>query len=112
MGAQAVDGNAATYWRSKKRSSLPAEWIVVDLGASYTIDTVTLNWNIQYATAYEIQTSPDNSTWTTRFSTASGNGGIDNISFSAVSARYVRMYSTAWLNGTERCYLNEFEIYQ
>ncbi|MGE5527804.1 MAG: discoidin domain-containing protein [Patescibacteria group bacterium] len=111
-GDKAVDGYTDTWWRTLKKSSLPAEWIVVDLGASYTVDTVTLKWGSYYARTYQIQVSPDGETWTTVYSTTAGNGATDEISFAAVSARYVRMYSTAWSNATERCYLQEFEIYQ
>ncbi|MGE5528005.1 MAG: family 20 glycosylhydrolase [Patescibacteria group bacterium] len=111
-GGMAVDGNTGTWWRSLKKSTLPAEWIVVDLGASQTIDTVVLKWGNCYARTYQIQVSPDNNVWTTVYSTTTGDGATDEISFTAVSARYVRMYSTAWSNNTERCYLQEFEIYQ
>ena len=107
-----MDGNITTYWRSKKRSGLTAEWIVVDLASSYTIGTVTLKWNSYYAIAYKIEVSPDNTNWTAVYNTTAGDGGTDNITFAATSARYVRMYSTAWLSSSDRCWLNEFEIYQ
>jgi hypothetical protein len=111
-GAKAVDGIATTYWRSQKRSGLAAEWISVDLGANTSVSSVVLNWNSYYATSYTIQVSTDNVNWTTVSTTTGGNGGIDTLTFAATTARYVRMHSTAWNNTTERCRLNEFEIYQ
>ena len=61
MAANAVDGNAATRW-----SSLYADpqWITVDLGASYNLNRVRLNWEAAFGRAYQVQTSPDNSAWT------------------------------------------------
>jgi mannan endo-1,4-beta-mannosidase len=106
-----VDGDLNTYWRTKQNSKLAAEWITVDLGSSVMIRQVILRWNSNYATSYNIQLSPDNTTWTTVFSTTSGDGSTDTISFGATAARYVRMYSTAWRNNGARNWLNEFQIY-
>lgn len=111
-GTEAVDGNVTTYWRVQKGSSLPAEWIVVDLGSNMSISTVTLKWATYWATVYDIQVSTDNVNWTTKFSTSSGDGGTDTITFAASTARYVRMYSTNWSHATERLRLYEIEIYQ
>lgn len=111
-GTEAVDGNVTTYWRVQKGSSLPAEWIVVDLGSNQSISTVTLKWATYWATVYDIQVSTDNVNWTTKFSTSSGDGGTDTITFAASTARYVRMYSTNWSHAIERLRLYEIEIYQ
>ena len=116
-GTKAVDGNMTTYWRSLKRSSLPSEWIIVDLGSSTTISRVELEWWSSgtvygHATAYTIQVSQDNINWTTVATLTGGDGGNDTLSFAPVAARYVKMDSTAWSNSTERNYLYEFEIYQ
>jgi hypothetical protein len=71
------------------------QWISVDLGSVRTITRVRLNWEAAYAKAYQIQTSPDANTWTTVYSTTTGDGGIDDINLSG-SGRYVRV------NGTQR----------
>ena len=112
VGARAVDGSLTTYWRSKKRSALPSEWIKVDLGASYSISKVVLKWNDFWGTAYTIQVSTDDSSYTTVYSTSSGDGGDDVITFSSVSARYVKMDATGFYNNAERLWLNEYEVYQ
>ncbi|MBN1413233.1 MAG: glycoside hydrolase family 88 protein [Spirochaetales bacterium] len=104
----AVDGNPGTRWSS---AFSDPQWIYIDLGASYPVGRVTLAWEAAYGQAYEIQVSGNASSWTTVYSTTSGDGGTDNISFTTASARYVRMYGTA--RGTEWGYsLWEFEIYQ
>ncbi|MET7395970.1 discoidin domain-containing protein, partial [Dactylosporangium sp. NPDC005572] len=46
-----------------------------------------------YGRAYQIQTSPDNSTWTTVYSTTTGDGGVDDLNVTG-TGRYVRVYGT------------------
>jgi hypothetical protein len=87
----AVDGNTSTRWSS---AFSDPQWLQVDLGTSQTICAVTLNWEAAYATAFQIQTSPDGTNWTTIFATTSGTGGTQTLSVSG-TGRYVRMYGTA-----------------
>lgn len=112
-GTNAVDGSLTTYWRTLKGSNLTSEWIVVDLGSATSISQVQLEWNSinRYATAYTIQVSSDNINWTTVATLTGQNGGNDTIPFTATTAQYVKMNSTAWTNSSERNYLNEFEIF-
>ncbi len=105
-GTGAVDGDSGTRW-----SSLPSDpqWIYVDLGTVRKINRVKLHWEAAYGKSYKIQVSSDAASWTDVFSTTSGNGGIDQISFSDANARYVRMYGTE--RGTPYGYsLWEFEV--
>ncbi|MEO3859057.1 carbohydrate-binding protein [Acrocarpospora sp. B8E8] len=107
VAGNVVDGNSATRW-----SSLYADpqWIQVDLGASYAINRVRLNWEAAYGRAYQIQTSPNATTWTNIYTTTTSDGGIDDLTVSG-SGRYVR------INGTQRALtqygysLWEFEVY-
>ncbi len=103
----AVDGNTGTRWASAYSDP---QWISVDLGAMYSVSQVKLNWEAAYAAAYQIQTSIDASNWSTVWSTTTGTAGVITINFTAVNARYVRVYST--IRGTAWGYsLWEFEIY-
>lgn len=105
-GPSAVDGNVATRWSSLY---VDPSWIYVDLGAPTTFGRVVLRWETAYARAYQIQTSPDAVTWTTAYSTSTGDGGVDDVAV-AGSGRYVRMLGTA--RATQWGYsLWEFEIY-
>ncbi|MDQ1658327.1 MAG: hypothetical protein QOD41_3410, partial [Cryptosporangiaceae bacterium] len=88
----AVDGNTGSRWSSVWASD--PQWIQVDLGTSQPICGVTLNWEAAYATAFQLQTSPDASTWTPVYSTTTGSGGTQTLAVSG-SGRYVRMYGTA-----------------
>ncbi|WP_093712125.1 discoidin domain-containing protein [Actinacidiphila alni] len=87
----AVDGNTGTRWSS---AFSDPQWLQVDLGASHTISQVKLNWETAYATAYQIQTSANGSTWTTVSSTTTGTGGNQTLNVSG-TGRYVRINCTA-----------------
>src|ERR1035441_4386058 len=104
--ANAVDGNTSTRWSS---AFSDPQWLQVDLGASASITQVVLNWEAAYATAFQIQTSPDGTTWTPVYSTTTGTGGIQTLNVTG-TGRYVRMYGT--LRATPYGYsLWEFSVY-
>ncbi|MFZ5986222.1 MAG: discoidin domain-containing protein [Bacillota bacterium] len=105
--AYAVDGNTGTRWSSAYSEP---QWIYVDLGSSYSINRVKLNWENAYASSYKIQVSNDASNWTDVYSTTLGIGGIEDISFTARSGRYVRLYGIK--RATQYGFsLWEFEVY-
>ena len=89
--AAATDGNTGTRWSS---AFSDPQWLEVDLGSAQAICQVSLDWEAAYATAFQIQVSNDNSTWTTIYSTTTGTGGNQVLSVSG-SGRYIRMYGTA-----------------
>src|ERR1700745_511031 len=104
--SNAVDGNTGTRWSS---AFSDPQWLEVDLGSSQSICQVTLNWETAYGKAFQIQTSADNSTWTTIYSTTAGTGGTQNLSVTG-TGRYIRMYGTA--RGTQYGYsLWEFQVF-
>jgi hypothetical protein len=87
----ATDGNATTRWSS---AFSDPQWIQVDLGASYAINHVTLDWEAAYGKAYQVQTSTDGTNWTNIYTTTTGDGGTDSLGISG-TGRYVRVYGTA-----------------
>jgi hypothetical protein len=104
---RATDGSFTSRWASEWSDP---QWIQVDLGAVTPIRHVQLGWESAYGRAYQIQTSADGSTWTTAYSTTSGDGGFDGIDLTA-SARYVRLNLTQ--RGTPYGYsLYEFGVYR
>lgn len=104
--SNAVDGNLSTRWSS---AFSDPQWLEVDLGATHTITQVVINWETAYATAFQLQTSNDGTTWTTIFSTTTGTGGTQTIPVSG-SGRYVRMYGTT--RATQYGYsIWEFQVY-
>jgi chitodextrinase len=89
--ANATDGNTGTRWSS---AFSDPQWIQVDLGQSYNVTSVNLNWEAAYARSFQIQVSPDGSTWTTIYSTTTGTGGNQTLNVTG-TGRYVRMNGTA-----------------
>lgn len=105
--AMAFDGNAGTRWESAH--AVDPSWVQVDLGNSYNVTSVKLVWEPAYATAFQIQVSPNGTTWTNVYTTTTGTGGTQTLTVSG-TGRYVRM------NGTVRALqygysLWEFEVY-
>lgn len=104
--AAAIDGATGTRWASNYND---AEWIYIDLGASANINRVVLNWETAYGKAYQIQVSDNASSWTTIYSTTTGDGATDDLSLTG-SGRYVRMNGIT--RGTGFGYsLWEFQVY-
>ena len=102
----AVDGDLTTRWSS---AFSDPQWITVDLGSVQNVTRVRLNWENASAESYSIQLSPDNTTWTTVYTTTNGPGSINDLA-ALGSGRYVRMYSTQ-RNTAYGNSLWEFEVY-
>lgn len=104
----AVDRSGATRWSSQFRDP---QWITVDLCAVKRVGCVVLNWETAYGKAYRIQASTDKKNWTDVYTTEDGRGGIEEITFAPVDARYVRMYGTK--RATEYGYsLWSFQVFE
>ncbi|PAW79164.1 MAG: hypothetical protein B9S32_04200 [Verrucomicrobia bacterium Tous-C9LFEB] len=102
-----VDGLNSTRWSS---TFSDPQWAVVDLGASYSIAEVSLNWEAACGRDYLIQTSVDGASWATQV-TVTGNTATGVLIYPLVAtARYVRLYvsarATPW-----GCSLYELQVY-
>ncbi|WP_051450812.1 glycoside hydrolase family 3 C-terminal domain-containing protein [Actinospica robiniae] len=86
----ATDGDPGTRWESAYSDP---QWLDVDLGSKTQICSIGLLWESAYASAFQIQVSNDNATWTTVYSTTTGAGGQETYPVST-TARYVRVYAT------------------
>jgi len=113
-----VDGNANSYWESPN-NAFP-QWVQVDLGAATSVGRVVLKLPPQAVWQTRTQTlSVQGSTNGSSFSTLSGSAGrvfnpttgnAVTITFTATSARYVRIHftgNTGWPAGQ----LSELEVY-
>jgi len=107
-GSYAVDGvTTGNRWSSLYTDN---QYITIDLGASYDMDKVNLYWEAAYASAYKLQTSSDNSTFTSIYSITGENGGTDNVTGLPGTGRYIRMQGVtrATIYGYS---LYEFQVY-
>ena len=116
--ANAVDGNASTYWESTD-NAFP-QWLQVDLGATKSFSRIVLD--LPPATAWSTRTqtlsvlgSTDGSTFSTIVGSADytfnpSTGNTVTITFASASARYVRLNFTAntgWPAGQ----VSEFQVW-
>ena len=116
--ANAVDGNSGTYWESTD-NAFP-QWLEVDLGASYSVGSVTLDLPPAAAWSARTQTlSVLGSTNGSSFSTIVGpagytfdpsSGNTVTITFPATTARYVQLNFTA-NTGWPAAQASEFEVF-
>ncbi len=103
---KAVDVDMSTRWATDWADP---QWIYLDLGASANITRVVLKWEAAYGKSYQIQVSNDAATWTSIYSTTTGDGATDDLAITG-TGRYVRMYGT--VRGTGYGYsLFEFQVY-
>jgi hypothetical protein len=103
----AVDKNTITRWSSAYSD---AEWIYVDLGATYNITKVNVAWEAVLGKNYTIQTSNNTTSWTT-IKTVTNNASQVNMytSLSGIG-RFTRINCTA--RGTTYGYsIQELEVY-
>jgi beta-mannanase len=103
----AVDANGESRWASQ---SYDNQNLIVDLWSVQTVGGVKIAWEDAYASQFQVQVSTDNQNWQTVYENYSATGGTQEIPFSAVQARYVKIYLIK--RATEYGFsIYEFEIY-
>jgi CxxC motif-containing protein (DUF1111 family) len=89
LGPQAaIDHDAATRWGSGFSDD---QWLVLDFGSAQTITRVHIDWENAHATAYALQVSDDNSSWTTIKSATNSQGGAEDWTGLQAQGRYLRL---------------------
>ncbi|HPF99602.1 MAG TPA: discoidin domain-containing protein [Kiritimatiellia bacterium] len=91
-----IDGDKGTRWSS---TFSDPQWLEIDYGEEKELIGVILYWEVAYASEYNILVSKDHTNWTTAFSTTTGDGGVDNIDFDEVRARYLKLECTRRATG-------------
>lgn len=109
--SRAFDNDTNTRWESQWSDP---QWVQVDLGSTQSVSRVVIDWEAASARTYTIQVSTDNMTWTTVFTVANNTNfpqhRIDDNTFTAVNARYVRMSGTV-RNQTYGYSIWEMDVY-
>lgn len=105
----AVDGNDGSVWQGSATNGTAGDeasrtfdaWFVVDLGANYSIDLITIHFEGACAQDYHVDFSLDNNTWATGYNYVGDpgiNGRTDMLSAAQLDnnskVRYVRFWST------------------
>jgi F5/8 type C domain len=106
--AKAVNGILTDRWESQTDDS---EWIYVDLGVVYSVDSVLVRWETAAGLDYAIQTantpSDNDNGWTTVAHITDGaQGETRSITFAPASTRYVR------LRGYKRASIFAYSIWE
>lgn len=103
----AIDGNYKTRWASNANDN---ESITIDLGSSYYVNQVSLNWEVAYGKEYKIEGSLNGKDFFEIKHITNGDGELDNIYFDSTLLRYVRMQGIK--RATQYGYsIYEFEVY-
>ncbi|MFT7561087.1 MAG: putative repeat protein (TIGR03806 family) [Flavobacteriales bacterium] len=102
IAANAVDDDLGSRWESEHSEP---HFIQLDLGESTYITRVVLVWEAAYGSGYSIDVSEDATSWTTIYSTTTGDGGTDDIALNGQQGRYIRM------NGTVRATAYGFSLF-
>lgn len=107
-GPNAVDGNGTTRWASAE--GIDPQWITVDLGNTYAINRIKINWEAAYGKNFQVQVSTDNSNWTTLRDVQNNTSLSNDYTGLTGTGRYVRIYGTA--RGTTYGYsIYDLEVY-
>ena len=88
-GNRSTSGSGATRWSSNYADN---EWLIVDLGAIYTISEINILWEAAYARSYRIDVATEADQFSTALSVTNNSGGNDTRTFTPVDARYVRFW--------------------
>ncbi|MCA9342809.1 discoidin domain-containing protein [Candidatus Saccharibacteria bacterium] len=113
--SKAFDANIGTKWEAAAAPSVAApQWINYDFGSSKTIaglHFVTTDSNSQAAKAYTVEYSDDSSNWQTAYTETSQTTKYGRVSFSPITARYIRLHFTETQLGG-RIVIHESEFFE
>jgi len=101
--AAAVDGRSDTRWSSEFSDP---QWIAVDLGKPTRISRIVLDWENAFAKAYTVEVSLDGQTWKEVYRTDNDRGGSEEVKFTPVEARWVR------ITGTKRATVYGYSLWE
>jgi hypothetical protein len=82
-----TDNDPASRWSS---AFSDPQYVQVDLGASYNLNHVSLNWEASAAASYQIQTSANGTTWSTPVTRTGSTSEHQDVAVTG-AARYVRV---------------------
>jgi hypothetical protein len=109
--AKAIDGIASTGWSSTQGGP---QSLFVDLGQTYEIERVVIQWGAAYGTRYQVQVLDDGlgpavGPWRTVHENWRGEGGTDDCRFAPTTGRYVKVYVSGE-RGRQGVSIQELEV--
>lgn len=89
---RAFDGDTTSSWVSLP--GIDPQWLYVDLGKSYQLCQVSIQWGVQFAQDYQLQVSDDAINWVT-VQTIIGNASrLNSVTLNSAQGRFLRIYGT------------------
>ena len=90
-----IDGSLLTRWSSNYTGN---QWICLDFGRPKVLNKIIIFWEAAYAVDYDILASLDNKNWQLLSSLKKQDGGIDEMEFAPVRARFVKLLGKKRVN--------------
>lgn len=108
--ALAVDGNDSTYWASAHLSNVSkTQSLSVDFGASHTVSRMRVKFSANnYPKVWSLQYQSGQN-WYNAYTTNYGKGGVQEMTFSARTARNWRIQATS--NNANYYTVYEFQLF-
>ena len=103
-----VDGDTTSTWVSGTRST---QYVTLDLGQNFLIRRVIVRWGSNYASAWRLAFSPDNSMLNYVFTTSTGTGGTTIVDSMSQSGRYVNLELDTQAPAATGFAIRELEVY-
>nr|WP_305067199.1 S8 family serine peptidase [Mangrovivirga halotolerans] len=108
VAEMANDGNLKSDWRSKSADN---QWWYVELGSTYDIHEINIDWGVNFATWYELQYRDADGIWRVFYKDLNANGDNDQMDFDgSVSTDAIRLWSFT-RSGPWGFNINEIEVY-
>ena len=86
-----TDGEKSGAWSSDTTTESIDEWVAVDLGKNYNLETVNIFWGMSYSPEFSVEISRGGVEYTEIFSTTDNKGGTSAIAADGKVARYIRV---------------------
>ena len=91
MPATYITDGKDQAWSSDTTTEEIDEWVAVDLGKNYNIDTITVKWGMSYSPEFSVEISRGGVEYTEIYSTKESSGGVCEIPAENSVARYIRV---------------------
>jgi hypothetical protein len=108
-GHLVVDGSRDTYWEGHYKDN--DQWLLIDLGASQTVNQIKIYWGENYAVNYKlVLLSEDKKTEIKINQTINGTGGEQKVAVDALKARFVRINISEVIQPIRGCVIREINV--
>jgi len=113
--SSAVDGKLYTRWASaalwSAENGMDRQWFEIDLGRIRTFDKIKIYWANGYGIKFNIVSSRDGQNWFKVYEEENGSGGIEDIEFKPVNARFIKLNGIQGSKAVSSYSIYEIEVF-